>query len=42
MQDECEPFSRRQSVQDHQQRRTHRVGEQRFLFGIDTAGIVHR
>ena len=41
VQDECEPFRGRQRVQNHQERGTDRVGEHRFLLGIDTAGAVH-
>ena len=41
MQDEGEPFRGRQRMQDHQERGTDRVGEQRFLFWVDTVGAVH-
>jgi hypothetical protein len=41
MQDEREPLSGRQRVQDHQQHRTDRVGQQRFLLRIDTADVAH-
>ena len=35
VQDEGEPLGGRQRVQDHQQRGTDGVGQQRLLFGVD-------